>query len=280
MVFMLTGIVDSHVHSRYSPDSSISLEDGITVAQQMGLSGLAFTDHYELEWAKKQSHKTSWMENFESLIQERATRILELQERMEKDFLILQGIELGIEPQFIDELNNFMSLHEFDCVLASVHAIDGLGVHEPGFFDGKEKHNVLVRYLEEVLYKVTHFDNYDVVAHIGYVQRFIPFEDKNMYYTDYRDLVDEIFKNIIQKNKALEINCAGFRRGLGMPHPGFDFLERYFELGGRMVTVGSDSHEPEAIGKNFMLVLEKLKDIGFPYVAHFKQREPLFCKIR
>jgi len=88
-----------------------------------------------------------------------------------------------------------------------------------------------------------------------------------------------IFKELIEKGKGIEVNTAGFLYNLGFPHPDFDSLKRYKELGGEIITIGSDSHKVEHIGNNFAFVLEQLAHIGFKYITYFEDRKPVFVKI-
>ena len=94
-----------------------------------------------------------------------------------------------------------------------------------------------------------------------------------------KEWIDEILKTLILKNIGLECNTAGFKYGLGFPNPHMDILKRYRELGGEIITVGSDGHKPEHLAYDFHKVPDILKEAGFSYYTIFKERKPEFIKL-
>lgn len=265
-------MVDCHVHSQFSEDSKISFEAGILSAHKTGLSGLIFTDHYEYDSA-------SALYTFQFDPQERLQVLNQLQRKYQNMVMVLGGVEIGVQPHVLPRFSALLSSYHFDFVIASVHAIDRKDIGEDAYFERKTKHDVVCRYLQEILYCIHNFDNYDVIGHIGYVCRYMPFEDKSLVYQDHRDLIDEIFKEVIAHGHGIEVNTSGFRQDLGCPIPNFDIINRYRELGGEIITIGSDSHRVEHIGHNFLYVKERLREIGFLYATYFCQRKPVFYKL-
>ena len=81
------------------------------------------------------------------------------------------------------------------------------------------------------------------------------------------------------QGKGIELNTAGFKYGLGFAHPHISILKRYKELGGEVITVGSDAHQPENIAYDFDRAKEVLKDSGFKYYTEFKGRKPIFIQV-
>jgi hypothetical protein len=49
---------------------------------------------------------------------------------------------------------------------------------------------------------------YDIVGHIGYIARYVPFEDKSFSLEEFGEEIDDILKTIIAKDKILEVNSA------------------------------------------------------------------------
>ena len=92
-------------------------------------------------------------------------------------------------------------------------------------------------------------------------------------------MIDEILRELICRGIALEVNSGGLKYGLGFPNPHPDVLKRYRELGGELVTVGSDAHRPEHVGYGFSQVREILLDCGFQYFAEFSRRKPVFTRL-
>ncbi|MCI1931048.1 MAG: histidinol-phosphatase HisJ family protein, partial [Clostridia bacterium] len=146
------------------------------------------------------------------------------------------------------------------------------------FFEGKSKHQAYTDYFEEVLSNVKNYDFFNVYGHIDFINRYGSYEDKTMDYYEFKSLTDEILKTIISKGKGIEINTSGYRYGLGHPHPQFELIKRYKELGGEIITVGSDAHKPEQITFKFDKAYEMLKEAGFKYITLFTDRKPEFVK--
>lgn len=91
---------------------------------------------------------------------------------------------------------------------------------------------------------------------------------------DYADIFDEILKKIIDNGKALEINSAGLKYGIGFAHPRMEILRRYRELGGELITIGSDAHAGKEIAFGFWNVFELLENLGYKYYFVYENRKP------
>ncbi len=264
---------DSHVHSSFSGDSDMPAETACETAIKLGLSGIAFTDHLDIDFPDFDVKFLIDFEQYSSVMDE-------IKSRFESGLKVLKGIEVGIQPHVIEESDETVKKYDFDFVIASIHIIDKLDPYCGKYFENKtSKHQAFMRYLEEVLLSVTKFDNFDVVGHIGYIRRYCSYDDRTLRYTDYSDIVDTILKTAISKGKGIEINTSGFRGDLNSPIPDFDIITRYKELGGEILTIGSDAHTPEHIALNFPYVKDMLKEIGFKYLTHFEKRVPVFDKI-
>ncbi|NJA30862.1 phosphoesterase, partial [Clostridioides difficile] len=105
------------------------------------------------------------------------------------------------------------------------------------------------------------------------------YSDNRVIYNDFKDVIDEVLKSIINNGSGIELNTSGYRYGLNAIHPNEDILKRYKELGGFIVTVGSDSHRVEDICKDFDVSYDMLKYLDFKYVSLFKERETYFVNI-
>jgi histidinol-phosphatase (PHP family) len=134
-------------------------------------------------------------------------------------------------------------------------------------------------YLKEILFLIKNFNDFDVTGHFDFIIRKACYDDRALLYNDHKDLFDEIFTELISRGKGFEINTASFRdRNDNLPVPTYDIeiLKRYHELGGEIITIGSDAHSPEYKGCKFGIFKEILKAAGFKYVAHFEKRKPVF----
>ena len=122
------------------------------------------------------------------------------------------------------------------------------------------------------------YDDFDSLGHLDYLIRYIPpcCGEKDYVFKEYREVMDEIFKLLISKNKAMEINTAGLIKGLSCFHPKLEALKRYLELGGRLITIGSDGHSPDKIATEFAKTEELLKSCGIKGYYVYKKRQPEF----
>src|SRR5699024_8430169 len=126
-----------------------------------------------------------------------------------------------------------------------------------------------------LLYCVERFDRYSILGHIDLVKRYKKLDVER----NFHDIIGEIFKTIIPKGKGIEVNASGFAYGLGSPMPSRDILELYHDLGGEIITIGSDAHKAEHVGHRFDEILAMLDDIGFENIATFTDEEPTLHKI-
>ena len=120
---------------------------------------------------------------------------------------------------------------------------------------------------------------FQALGHLDYVVRYGHGREKEYSYRAYADVIDEILRELICRGIALEVNSGGLKYGLGFPNPHPDVLKRYRELGGEILTLGSDAHAPEHIAYNFKETGELLKACGFRYYTIFKERKPEFLKL-
>lgn len=94
-----------------------------------------------------------------------------------------------------------------------------------------------------------------------------------------QELLKEVFNLLISKGKGIEINTSGLRQSPKETMPGEDVLELYHELGGEILTMGSDSHHALDVSKGLEVALENPQKAGFRYLTLFNKRKPEFIKI-
>lgn len=260
---------DNHIHSSFSGDSEMNAEIACEKAIRLGLDGIAFTDHLDLDYPDYDEKFLIDFDKYSNVMDQ-------LRLRYREKLKILKGIEVGYQPHVMENTNQVLTSYDFDFVILSVHIIDRQDPYTKEYFQGKSKAAAFTRYLELIFHSVSDFDNFDVVGHIGYIRRYCDYDDKSLRHSDYPDLLDAILQKIIFKGKGLEINTSGYKGILFTPIPDYDILIRYKELGGEIITIGSDAHSPEHIGMEFGRVRERLTKIGFRYLAHFEGRKPVF----
>lgn len=144
----------------------------------------------------------------------------------------------------------------------------------------RNKEQLQKYYFETVLENIKKYDKFSVYGHMDFVTRYGGNEYRGLEYKKNQDLIDEILKTLISKGKGIEINTSGYRYKEDRFYPCTDVVKRYFELGGEIITIGSDSHIKEYITMDFDIVYEFLKSIGVKYICGFDKLNPVFKKLK
>lgn len=262
---------DTHMHCHFSTDSSTKPEAMILSAIEKGLNGICFTDHMDYDYPMENAFVFDPKKYFEEL--------RPLQEKYKDKIEIQIGIEIGLQTHLKERYEAILNAYPFAQVIGSSHVVHGFDPYYPGYFDGKTEEEGYLEYFESVLENVNCFDNFDVYGHIDYVVRYGP--NKNLYYSyeKYKDIIDEILRTLIAKGKGIELNMAGFKYGLNHPNPTEAILKRYREMGGEILTLGADGHQPDHIAYDYYRLKGILQDAGFKHYTVFKDRKPVFYEI-
>lgn len=259
---------DFHTHARVSFDSEAEPSEMIAAAERMGLKELCFTDHYDYRNDPKGAHDLFTAEEYLATYGGLTSQGVKIR----------RGVEFGMTEWNKAELAALTAAIPFDFVIGSVHSVDGTDPWFEDYWVGKTERTAYERYLEQTLECVRVHDGFDVLGHINYVCKspVSPLR-KPLYYKDYPDLCDAIMTELVAKGKGMEINTSGKDR-IGVFLPDRDFLSRFKELGGEIVTVGSDAHDPSRVGQYADTAIRMAGEI-FGHVCTFEGRKPIFHKL-
>ena len=249
-------IFDSHMHSKFSTDSIMKIEDAINTAKERNL-GIIITDHMDLAYPVKEDFKFHIPSYFNEY------------EKYRGDKLKL-GIEIGLTEDTLLENEAIPKNYDFDFVLGSIHAVNNLDIYVDYINQGYDKNTFFKYYFENMLTCVKLYNNFDSLSHIDYPCRYCKFENKEINLENFKDIIAEIFKTLINKNKVLELNTSRLhikeaRSSL------IDIYKLYKDLGGKYITLGSDAHIQNSIGKNFNLAFSFLESLNLQGV-YFNKR--------
>lgn len=261
--------VDYHTHCNSSHDSIAPMESMIEKAISMGMDHFCITDHLDIDF---------YSQFFHSLDPKAYNQLQKQVIAKYPNYDVRKGIELGLQPHLTSAMSNLIKDCDFDFIIASVHYIQGQDPYFPEYFTGMTSQQAYEIYLQELIACLSSFNNYSVVGHICYPSRFIPFEKKVMAYADLTDLSDQLLKLIIESGHGIEVNTSSYPTH-NMPVPGYDYVKRYKELGGEIITIGSDAHFPEQMGRYFNNAIQGIKESGFNHITTFKNMSPTFVKI-
>lgn len=257
--------IDYHMHTSFSADSQAEAKEHVLQAIKMGLDEICFTDHQDFHYPG-----TPFDVDIESYFK----TMLQLKETFKDQIKIKIGIEIGLDRNYIEEINTFISSYPFDYVIGSIHVIRNTEFYDPAlFFENKTKQEAHRDFFEETLACVKTFDCFNCLGHLDYIVRYGPYDDKAVEHSLYQEIIDEIFRTLIKKNKGIEINTSGFNDLKTCGFPSFKQVQRYYELGGRIITIGTDSHTSHRVGENVEHVMEELKQIGFKEVNTFLNQQ-------
>ena len=268
---------DMHLHSTFSVDGKAAPKEQIRQAISLGLDGICFTDHCDYDYPPNPDGTPS--KNWELDIPPYLKKITECKYEFIGEIEICCGVELGLQPHLADRLKTLLRNTQFDFVIGSSHLAHGMDVYFPQYYERRSEREAYEEYFTSILENLEAFDDFDVYGHLDYVVRYGPHRNENYSYAAYADILDEILKKLVWLGKGLELNTAGFKYGLGHPHPVEDILRRYRELGGEIITTGSDAHETKHLGNDFDKAAAILKDCGFEYYTIFRDRNPAFVRL-
>ena len=259
-------ITDIHTHSKYSCDGVDSLSDMLAAAQKKGVAFYGVSEHFDFELIYRPEEET--VTDAESYFH--AAR--HLQEDYEGVMNVLVGVEFGFRPtaRSYEQILAICKKYRPDFIVNSIHSVNGVDYYyqKPYYRDGvlRPQKEVYEEYLTVIEESLDAPYPYDIVGHIGYACRYAPYENKTLRVCDYQEQIDRILKKIIQKGKILEVNASSS----GLDHqtlPSYELVQRYFELGGRLISYGSDAHACENIACNREEITAKLKQIGFTHIT-------------
>lgn len=259
---------DFHMHSRVSFDGHDTGEALAKAALSKGLREICFTDHLDYDPLAQEQTMLFTLEHYSAEYDS-----LEL-----PGIQIRRGVEFGMNPGNADKFREDVKKRNYDFVLGSVHFVDGLDVYWAPYWEGKTVHEAERRYLEETLACVQAHDAFDVLAHLNFISKASAHPaPRPLPYGEHRELIDEILRTLAAKGKGLEMNTSGLDRCGGFL-PTADIFARFKELGGQIVTVGSDAHRCNRVGQYCQEACGLLMDI-FGYVCTFENRKPVFHRL-
>ena len=259
---------DYHMHSTVSVDGHNTPLEMAQAAIRAGLKDICFTDHMDYQLGTPREDTAYAIDTYR-----RAYDHLQV-----PGLNIYRGTEVSLAPWNKAEMQKDLQEYPYDFVLGSIHFINNEDIYLPEFWEGRDFLATERIYFEETLRCVQLHDDFDVLGHLTYISkckghpnpRIIPLED-------HKEVIAEIMKTLIAKGKGMEINTSGVDR-CGDYLPGIPYLKLFKELGGEIVTVGSDAHTFDRVGQYTSDAIAIAKEI-FGHVCTYQGRQPIFHKL-
>ena len=284
-------LVDYHVHSEFSDDSRESMDKQIEKAIELGFDEICFTDHVDYgikkDWAEgniewrggdgisSSADKLDPLSNVNYM--EYFGKILRMKETYKGKIQIKSGLEFGVQSITIPQYEELWARwnNVLDFALLSMHQVNNQEFWTQEFQQGKTQKQYNEEYYEEILKVIRQYKHYSVLAHLDLIVRY---DKQGVYPFDkVKDLIAEILRTAIADGKGIEINTSSWHYGLKDTQPSRDILKLYKDLGGKIITIGSDAHNTSYLGDHIEEARKILRDeIGFEQFCTFDQMEPIF----
>lgn len=264
---------DYHFHTLCSSDSPATLTEQAKAAMAAGVREICVTDHWNL--LDQQGNRLPTVYDWgPSLAQWR-----KLRNRWTGKLELRLGVEVGngvLDPAAVDAS---LTIPELDFVIGSLHsqsaAAGGRGIFTAAHECTKKEDGVaIIDDYMDMLEELVGTQGWDVLGHVIYPLRYIPAE----YELDLRpwwDRLAEIFRRVISQGKGIEMNTSA---GATVDQ-WREVLALYHDLGGEVLTLGSDAHRPQHMAAAFSEALALIRETGFRWLCVYRSRTPLFCKI-
>lgn len=258
---------DYHVHTDYSDDSECPMEQMVEKGIEIGLDEIAFTEHVDY------GVKTDLNCAYDAYFKE----IEALRRKYAGKLIIRAGIEFGVQTHTIPLFQRDFDAYPFDFVILSNHQIGDKEFWNYEYQEGKSQEQFQQEYYKAIYEVVTLYKNYSALGHLDMIKRYDSYGD----YPDEKimPMVDKILRQVIADRKGIEVNTSSFAYGLKDLTPSKAILKRYYELGGRIITIGSDSHDTGHLGNHIGEVKKILRGIGFREFCTFERMKPIYQEL-
>jgi len=272
-------LVDYHVHTEFSDDSIYNMEDVVKDAIKIGINEICFTDHvdYGIKYDWDCSHSIPYRNgepfanvNYTKYI----SKITQMQQKYHTQIAIKIGLEFGVQMHTIPQYQKLFQNYNFDFIILSIHQVEDKEFWTQDFQKGKTQKQYNERYYEEMLNVVKNYKNYSVLGHMDLITRY---DEAGIYpFEKIKPIIEEILKIVIADGKGIELNTSYHRYHLKDTTPCIEILKLYRELGGNIITLGSDSHKPEHLGAYMQEAKTILKALGFKHFCTYQAMQHIY----
>ena len=258
---MRTGFYDCHLHSQMSFDSQLTMEEIAEIAFKMGFSGITYTDHVDFEYPGMGDKMIDLEAYYKHLI--------DVKEKYKGKIEIWGGVELGMQPHLGEKNKIFIDNMKPDFIIGSTHTAHRKDIYDGSFTFGKTQLQAYTDYLEEILKNIKAHPYFNVLGHLDMILRLTDYEDRSFKAIECWLLVQDILQELIDTGRGIEVNSSGWRYGLSGPHPDFEIIKLYHDMGGTIITCGSDAHRTYSVGQDLENSYKLIKEAGFTEMSLF-----------
>lgn len=262
---------DCHTHSNHSYDGKNSLTEMCERAKELNLLHYCCTDHCEClkYWYEKEPYYNVVANTYN-----------EMESLKEKYPFLLSGIELSHPLQVMEAADDALNGRSFDCIIGAIHTVKTNMGSKYWKDPATDVNAALIKYFEMII-DLIKWGKMDTIAHLSYPLRHV--RDANgdfMTFDPYLDYIAEIYRLLMENGIALELNSSGLRKKTGDDfYPNAKLIKMYRDMGGELITIGSDGHCIRSLGSGMVEAMDILTDTGFEYFTVYKNRKPMMVKL-
>lgn len=275
-------LADYHVHTEYSDDSVYPMEEVVKDGVKVGLDEICFTDHVDYgiknDWDDGKTIEYRGLEPLANVDYPKYMEEIEKLQRLYGDRISLKtGLEFGVQVHTIPQFERLFDRYDLDFIILSVHQVENKEFWTQEFQAGRTQQEYNERYYEELLEVIKQYKNYSVLGHLDLIVRY---DEAGIYpFEKVKPIVTEILKIVIADGKGIELNTSYHRYGLSDTTPSKEVLKLYRKLGGKIVTIGSDSHKKEHLGTYIEEGKQMLREVGFKHFCTYDRMKPMFYEL-
>lgn len=266
-------LTDSHTHSSQSPDGENSLREMAERAEELGILHYTVTDHLEINKFYDEEFP------YEEPVRQSSVLLPKLIEEYRGRIDIHYGVELGQPVHDYKLTQRMLDSYDFEFIIGSCHMVKGWDDFYYLDYNKTDPYYVLGLYFNELL-EMAQWGKFDVLGHLTYPLRYIVGDFGIKIDMDrYKNIIEEIFRTLIKNSMGIEVNTSGLRQKIGVTLPDEKYIRMYKKLGGKIITVGSDAHSAEDLGKGIAEGIALIKQCGFENIYYYDHRKPIAVKI-
>jgi histidinol-phosphatase (PHP family) len=261
---------DYHLHTSFSIDSKTPMEAACYEAIRLSLPEICFTEHVDFV---REDESTGYFDPDAYFAEIDRCRAL-----FKGRLTIRAGAEVGESHRFRIPQDRLTGSYPFDFVLGSLHWVGADSAMEPAYFTGQSREQAYGRYFEELLV-LARTGDFDALTHLDVPKRY-EFPSHGAFDSaEFAEEIREVLNACIERGVGIEFNTGSMRRTEGDPSPSPEVLGWYRDLGGEILTLGSDAHRPVHMAHEFDRALAMIQAAGFTYLTTFDKRQPRFVRI-
>ncbi|MGI3781696.1 MAG: PHP domain-containing protein, partial [Janthinobacterium lividum] len=264
--------LDGHVHSEWSWDAvSGDMEATCVRAVELGLPAVAFTEHVDhTRWLVAEGDLDPRVRGDRapgtftpgSLDVDGYLAAVARCRDLFPGLRVISGVELGEPHWHAGAVAQVVAAGSFERVLGSLHSLPhGTAAAEPPeLYRRRAAADVVRSYLIELAAMIEQTAVFEVLAHLDYPLRHWPEEAGRFEVEAFEDELRHALRTLADSGRVLEVNTKG---------PMLPEVVRWWrEEGGRVVTFGSDAHEPSVLGRRFAEAVAMVESYGFRAGRH------------